>query len=119
ARTRMRRLSDLLAGEGFDRAALLRLGRRAARAESALNARARAAGTALAARRGPGMFAADVSALANEPEEILLRVLADELKLIGNGKRPRLERLEVLARGIGEALRAGDAYKATLGGTVL
>jgi tRNA(Ile)-lysidine synthase len=119
ARTRMRRLGGLLASEGFDRSAILRLGRRAARAEAALNARARAAGAALAARRGPGIFAADVSALAAEPEEILLRFLADELKLIGNGKQLRLERVEALARVFGEALRAGNSCTATLGGTVL
>ena len=42
ARTRLRRLGSLLASEGLDRAALLRLGRRAARAEAALAERARA-----------------------------------------------------------------------------
>ncbi|MGH6852947.1 MAG: tRNA lysidine(34) synthetase TilS, partial [Methylocella sp.] len=40
ARTRIRRLGRLLAGEGLGRAALLQLGRRAARAEAALAARA-------------------------------------------------------------------------------
>ncbi len=42
ARTRIRRLAGLLADEGLGRTTLLRLGRRAARADAALAARARA-----------------------------------------------------------------------------
>jgi tRNA(Ile)-lysidine synthase len=73
----------------------------------------------LPARREPGAFAADVSALAREPDEIVLRVLAIELKLLGSGKLLRLERLEFLAERLAQALRAGMGYGATLGGTVL
>lgn len=119
ARTGIRRLGGLLASEGFDRAALLRLGNRAARAEAALAARARAIREQLSARREPGRFVADVSALKDEPEEILLRILAGELKLLGNGKPLRLERLEVLVERFAQALRAGIGYKATLGGAAL
>ncbi|HEY4847667.1 MAG TPA: tRNA lysidine(34) synthetase TilS [Methylocella sp.] len=116
ARTRIRRLGGLLADEGLGRAALLRLGRRAARADAALDARACAVRAGLAARREPGGFRADISALADEPEEILLRFLADELKLLSCGKPLRLERLEALAPRFGQALRAGVAFTATLGG---
>lgn len=119
ARTRMRRLSDLLAGEGLDRGALLRLGRRAARADAALAARASAVRAGLKARREEGGFLADISALAEEPEEILLRFLGDEINLISGGKPFRLERLEALAPRFGEALRAGIAFAATLGGAAL
>jgi tRNA(Ile)-lysidine synthase len=119
ARTRMRRLGGLLADEGLGRAALLRLGRRAARADAALAAHARAVRAGLAAQRGPGGFRADISALADEPDEILLRFLADELKLISGGKPLRLERLEALALRFGQALRAGIACTATLGGAAL
>jgi tRNA(Ile)-lysidine synthase len=119
ARTRMRDLSRLLAGEGLGRAALLRLGRRAARADAALAARASAVRAGLAARREEGGFLADISALAQEPEEILLRFLSDELKLISGGKPLRLERLEALAPRFGQALRVGIAFTATLGGTAL
>jgi len=119
ARTRLRQLADVFAREGLDRAALIRLGRRAARAEAALAARARAVRTGLAARREPGRFSADLSALKDEPEEILLRLLACELKLAGSGRTVRLERLEVLAARLAEALRAGTGFRATLGGTVL
>jgi tRNA(Ile)-lysidine synthase len=119
ARTRMRHLTDLRAGEGLGRAALLRLGRRAARADAALAARAYAVRAGLAARREEGGFLADISALAQEPEEILLRFLADELKIISGGKPLRLERLEALAPRFGQALRAGIAFTATLGGAAL
>jgi tRNA(Ile)-lysidine synthase len=98
---------------------LLRLGRRAARAEAALAARACALRAGLAARREPGGFRADISALADEPEEILLRFLADELKLIRGGKPLRLDRLEAMALRLGQALRAGTAFTATLGGAAL
>ncbi len=119
ARTRMRRLGGLLADEGLGRAALLKLGRRAARADAALAAYASAVRANLAARREPGGFRAEISALADEPEEILLRFLIDELKLISGGKPFRLERLEALALQFGEALRAGIAFTATLGGAAL
>ncbi|HEX3494015.1 MAG TPA: tRNA lysidine(34) synthetase TilS [Methylocella sp.] len=119
AKTRIRRLGDLLADEGLGRAALLRLGRRAARADAALAARACAVRAGLAARREPGGFRADISALADEPEEILLRFFADELKLISGCKPLRLERLEALALRFGQALHAGIPCTATLGGAAL
>src|SRR5580704_2725577 len=119
ARTRIRRLGGLLADEGLGRAALLRLGRRAARADTALAAHVRAVRAGLAARREPGGFRADISALAEEPEEILLRFLAHELKLISGGKALRLDRLEALALRFRQALRAGIAFTATLGGVAL
>jgi len=119
ARTRMRRLGRLLADEGLGRAALLKLGRRAARADAALAAHAGAVRGGLAAQREPGGFRADISALADEPDEILLRILTDELKLISGGKPLRLERLEALALRFGQALRAGIALTATLGGAAL
>ena len=119
ARTRIRRLGSLLADEGLGRAALLRLGRRAARADAALAAHACAVRAGFVARREEGGFRADISALADEPEEILLRFLADELKLISGGKPLRLDRLEALALRFGQALRAGTPFTATLGGATL
>jgi tRNA(Ile)-lysidine synthase len=119
ARTRIRRLASFLASEGFDRSALLRLGWRAARAHVALASRAQTVRSNLKAQREEGRFAADVSTLVNEPEEIILRFLADELKLINKGKELRLDRLEALAREFGQSLWAGSAFTATLGGAVL
>jgi len=119
ARTRLRNLAKRLAAEGLDRAALLRLGRRAARAEAAFAARLREVRARLPARREPGRFTAGLSALKDEPEEILLRVLACEIKLAGSGKTIRLDRLEVLASRFAEALRAGTGFRTTLSGAIV
>ncbi|MCI0465908.1 MAG: tRNA lysidine(34) synthetase TilS [Beijerinckiaceae bacterium] len=119
ARTRMRKLGALLAQEGFDREALLRLGRRAARADSALEKRADELRCTLEASRKTGSLTADLSALINEPEEMLLRILGAEIELAGNGGPLRLERLEAAAGKLARALRQSDDFKATLGGTLV
>jgi tRNA(Ile)-lysidine synthase len=126
ARTRMRALSGLLAKEGLSRESLLRLGRRAARAEAALAASAAAIAASLAAVREPGLYRADISSLAQEPEEIFLRVLAGEIVPLADplrdalGDRPlRLERLEALALAMQDALRANAPFSGTLGGAAL
>lgn len=119
ARTRLRSLAQRLAAIGLGRAALLRLGRRAARAEAALAAHVREVRARLPARREPGRFSAGLSALKDEPDEILLRLLACELKLAGSGKPIRLDRLEVVASGLAGALRAGTGFRATLSGAVI
>ncbi len=117
ARTRMRALGGFLAGEGLDRDALLRLGRRAARAEAALAEVADATRAKIKARREPGHFSANVALIADEPEEILLRILAHEIKLLWDEERAlRLARLEAMTLGLRRALRAGESFAATLGG---
>ena len=119
ARTRLRHLNGFFAEKGLDRKALIRLGRRAARADAALTQRTLAVTAALEARRELGVFRADISSLAGEPEEIILRFLADELKLINGGKPIRLDRLKSVAHGVHQALRSGGPLRASLGGAVL
>lgn len=120
ARTRMRALGRAFAEHGLDRAALLRLGRRAARAEAALTERTQALRADLPARREPGRFSADISSLADQPEEILLRILGFEIKALSDAARPlRLARLESLTLALQQALRAGAPFAATLGGASL
>ena len=120
ARTRMRALCGLLAEEGLTREALLRLGRRAARAEAALDDWTRGAAAGLAPMRGTDGFAADISCLAAAPEEIFLRVIACEIQVLGSKTHPlRLERLERLTPALQQALRAGEPFNATLGGALL
>ena len=119
ARTRLRHLNGFFAEKGLDRKALIRLGRRAARADVALTQRTLAVTAALEARRDLGVFRADISSLAGEPEEIILRFLADELKLINGGKPIRLDRLKSVARGVHQALRRRGPLRASLGGAVL
>jgi tRNA(Ile)-lysidine synthase len=124
ARTRMRALLILLAKEGLDREGLLRLGRRAARAEAALAAHAAAVAESLRPAREPGLWRADISRLAAEPEEIFQRILGREIAALGaspdDQARPlRLERLEALALGLRLALSDGAPFGGTLGGTAL
>ncbi|PNG25542.1 tRNA lysidine(34) synthetase TilS [Methylocella silvestris] len=119
ARTRMRVLLNLLAEEGLDRAALLRLGRRAARAEEALAARARSVSEDVTLR-GAGGSVIDMAQLAREPQEILIRVVAAQILEASARIGPlRLERLEGLAMSLMQACRDGRTYAATLGGAAL
>lgn len=126
ARTGLRALGERLAHEGLDRAALLRLGRRAARAEHALNERTEAVRASLAALREPRLFHAGVSSLAHEPEEIVLRLLSLEIRevveirgAVGVARPLRLDRLEALTDELRQALRLGAPFAATLGGASL
>lgn len=120
ARTRLRALSGLLDEAGLSRDALLRLGRRAARAEAALAARAAVVASALTPEPAADAFRANVSMLAREPEEIVLRVLAGAIAASGGPARPlRLDRLETLAASFHTALAAGAPFSATLGGAAL
>lgn len=119
ARTRIRELIGHLAEQGLDRDGLLRLGRRAARAEAALAERAEKLRMALPACRAPGHFSADMTSLVDEPEEIFLRVLAREIKAVSNQPRFRLDRLERLAQDLHDALDAGVPFAATLSGALL
>ncbi len=118
ARTRLRRLLALLAEEGFTRQTLLRLGRRAARAEVALSAFAGFVGGSLHEAHRNGQFRAPIGRLRDAPEEIMLRLVAREIEALG-GKNARLERLESLIEALRGALRAGSSWRGTLGGTRL
>lgn len=120
ARTRMRALGGLLAEHGLDSEALLRLGRRAARAEASLAEQARAVSAVLPAKRDADCFSADISSLADQPEEVVLRILGQEIAALGDPTRAlRLERLETLTLAMRQALRAGAPLAATMGGTAL
>lgn len=119
ARTRIRDLLARLEPEGLNRRILLELGRRAARAEAALAEQARRTCAALEADRTAGRFVARVGVLATEPHEIALRVLANEIKKINDGREIRLDRLERLGARFCAALRSGARLSASLGGAVL
>jgi tRNA(Ile)-lysidine synthase len=117
ARARLRALASTFADQGLDRDALLRLGRRAARAEAALRhcaadieARARLESDAATAR-----FAAET--LRGAPEELLTRVI--ETQTARFGQAPRLDRLERAARRVRQALAAGEAARMTLAGALI
>ncbi len=119
ARTRLRELAPILAAEGLDRDALLRLGRRAARADVALQACTEKLRAALHASRADGVFSAPIGELAAEPAEILGRLVEAEIHAIGTDKPLRLDRLETLTASLQTALLRRAAWRGTLAGMVL
>jgi tRNA(Ile)-lysidine synthase len=117
ARARLRALASTLADEGLDRDALLRLGRRAARAETALRhcaaaleERARLESEAEKARFG-------AEALRGAPEELLARLI--ETQTARFGQAPRMDRLERASRRVWRALAAREAARMTLAGALI
>ncbi len=119
ARARLRKLAPILAEEGLDRAALLRLGRRAARADAALDACVQRLRAALHATRADGVFCAPIGVLKNEPAEILARLIEAEIHMLGTDRPLRLDRLETLTASLQSALQRGAAWRGSLAGKAL
>ncbi|QGM99775.1 tRNA lysidine(34) synthetase TilS [Methylocystis parvus] len=119
ARARMRKLAPLLAAQGLDAEALLRLGRRAARADAALDACAAAAREAARIDSDAGLARFDPSKLRDLPLEILLRILGDEIERLAPRARLRLDRLERAALLLSRALQSGAPRRLTLAGLLL
>jgi tRNA(Ile)-lysidine synthase len=117
-RVRLRALLPLLEAEGLGPHRLLRLGRRAGEASDALAVCAdRAFVRALRKTDASGILLLDAAALAQEPVEILRRVLARAIESVPAGAAqagygPRRERLEALVHAVAEALRAGISMPA-------
>jgi tRNA(Ile)-lysidine synthase len=119
ARTRIRDLLARLEPDGLNRHVLLELGRRASRVEAALADQTRRVCATLVAEREEDRLVAGVRALATEPDEIVMRVIANEIKKINEGRDIRLDRLERLAERFCVALRSGTRLCASLGGTIV
>jgi tRNA(Ile)-lysidine synthase len=120
ARTRLRKLRRVLEAEGLDRAALLRLARRAARAEAALAETAASIRRGLPAERVPSRVKMAGEALAQLSEEIFLRVLEGEILAVSEGHdRLRLDRLERVAAEILAELRKKRVFATTLGAALI
>lgn len=119
ARARIRGVLPLLAAEGFDSAALVRLAGRVGRAENALQ---HAAGQAAQACRWRGDADSagrlDAKLLVAMPRELTIRVLGQAVAEAGGAAR-RLDRLERLAERIAAAVHAGTGWRATLGGAIV
>ena len=119
ARTRLRRLTGLLAEAGFRREHWLRLGARAARIDDAMEIFMQRTLEGLGAEAGAGSFRA---ALGGEalPDEFLVRLLAAQTARLGGGQRgARLDRAEALAGRLAAALRARAPVRATVGGALV
>jgi len=120
ARARLRRLAGLLSREGLTAEGLLRLGRRARRAEAVLAARLETFAASLAVTREPGRASLPLAPLGAEPEEIVLRLIEREIKAITGASTPiRLERLEALTQRLRAAIIAEASFAGSLGGAVL
>lgn len=121
-RVRWRALAPLLAEQGLDAGRLGLLAARMARQDEALSRRA---SDVLAERLLPPLVAGEVrlafGPLAEEPEEIVLRVLARALDDMAPASENygRLERLESCGAALLAARRAGGRLQRTLSGCIL
>lgn len=116
ARVRLRKLAPALAQIGLDRGALLRLGRRAARADAALDIVVERLRASLPAQRDAERFSAPIGTLAAEPDELFARVIAAEITRLAGGKPLRLDRLETLAMSLQHAAKHGEIWRGSLAG---
>jgi tRNA(Ile)-lysidine synthase len=119
ARARLRKLLPLLAEQGLDAEALLRLGERAARADAALEACADAARGKALAERATNFSRFDPTALRDLPLEILQRVISAEIERLAPDARLRLDRLERATHRLAEALQERAALRLTLANLLL
>lgn len=119
ARTHLRKLAPLLAREGLDQKALLRLGMRAARTAAALDVKVEELRAGLDATRQADLFASSIGPLADEPAEIFMRFIAAEIGRLAPEKTVRLDRLETLAASAQLALQNGEIWHGTLAGFAL
>ncbi len=120
ARARLRGQTRTLDALGLDRAALLRLARRMARADEALEAETDRLEVLVSTQRDHAFYKADLSCAIEMPAEILVRLIGRAVAhVVPNRIHFRLDRLEALAKAIRSALRSGEAHRATQGGARL
>lgn len=121
-RVRLRSLAPLLSDHGLDAARFGVLAQRLARQEDALSALADGAfEKALLPSPVAGVTRLDLRLIGSEPDEILLRVLAQAVAATTEpaGNYARLERLEACAEAVFAALRTGLAMRRTLSGCTI
>ena len=116
-RVRFRKALPLLEAEGFDRVRLGRFARRIQRADKALNL---VADTVRIANQLPSEQGARFAAgLWDEPDEIILRVLAKGISAVNPDQSIDLFRLEELLNTLKKARFDGVSIRRTLGGTLI
>ncbi|WP_244430700.1 tRNA lysidine(34) synthetase TilS [Methylocystis sp. ATCC 49242] len=119
ARARLRKLRPLLAAQGLDDEALLRLGQRAAHADAALNFCAENARERAIVDVDSETARFDAAALRELPPEIVQRLLAGEIARLAPLAPLRLERLERAARRLVAALADGAKLRLTIADLLL
>jgi tRNA(Ile)-lysidine synthase len=122
-RVRWRAMMPGLAEAGLSAERLATLAARLGRMEAAVVHRVASLLPMLEAAGDGEAVRLDLAALAEEPEEIVLRLIARGLAAVapGNGSEslPRLERLEACVLALAAAARRGSAMTRTLSGCVL
>jgi tRNA(Ile)-lysidine synthase len=117
ARARLRSLATTLAAEGLDREALLRLGRRAARADAALRHFAAEIEKSARLESDEATARFEAEALREAPDELLARLI--ETQTTRFGQAPRLDRLERALQRVARALARRESTRMTLAGALI
>ena len=118
-RVRLRRQGEAAAALGLDPPALLRLARRMARAEEALEADVARYLAELRPLAEPSLWRADIAGARKAAAEIVRRLVGRAvLHVAGSGHLP-LQKLETLADALCAALAARRPMRGTLGGALL
>jgi tRNA(Ile)-lysidine synthase len=118
ARARLRGQAAARAALGLDTPTLVRLARRMAEADDALEAEADRLEGLIAPIRAAGRYQANLTPARQAEGVILSRILARAIDHANPGAGwPRLDRLETLTRALRAALASAEPHRATLGGT--
>jgi tRNA(Ile)-lysidine synthase len=123
ARPRLRAAAPALVREGLTPQRVARLAERIARYEQVVAAATRSAREALLDPQQPGRLAGH--ALLAVPEELALRLIAEEIVAMSDadrcrgGSSVRLQRLEALWSEMRRAIAAGRALRRTLAGALV
>ena len=118
-RVRLRRQAEAAAGLGLDRTALVRLARRMARAEEALEQEVARSLAELQPLAEPGLWRADLAVARAAAPEIVQRVVARAILHVGQAGTLPLERLEALSDALRAALEERRPFRGTLGSALL
>ena len=119
ARARLRASAPALSALGLDRAGLLRLSRRLARADDALEAETLRIERRLAPTKALCSYRIDLAPAGDLSSEIAVRLLHRAVAHVSERPHIRLDRLETLAEALRAARAAGRAHRATLAGTLV
>jgi tRNA(Ile)-lysidine synthase len=119
ARSRLRKLLPLLNAQGLDANALTRLGARAQRADAALDAYMTQAHEITCLETLPEMTRYCATALSKMPLEIVLRLVARDIKRLSPDTSIRLDRLERASTLLMNALDSHIAWQTTLAGILI
>lgn len=118
-RVRLRRQAEAAAALGLDRPALVRLARRMARAEEALEAEVARRLAELQPIAEPGLWRANLADGRAAAPEIVQRLVARAIHHVSRAGLLPLERLEALSDALRAALEERRPFRGTLGSALL